>query len=827
MIAAQSGETSFAWLREALEGHRDGNSFTCIDIPYERLRRALSDAALSSTDRLVRLRHALRYASIHSSSSGQARALPVGRLFPKGVPSDLFQYGLKKRPGDWIEALPWRPSWLDAMESDGVDAFAMGEHERPWRNAGIQSDPWVHKQFGLETYRGPGQAVAVRSALHMPPGRTLIVLLPTGEGKSLVFQALAVANPGKTVLVIVPTVTLAQDHAASALQLGNLGHHEFAYLGGAEASNKAIRERILDGTQRLVFAAPEAVVTSLRGSLLESARQGRLKAIVVDEAHLVDAWGTDFRCEFQMLSGLAAQLRKEAPQSCVLDVICLSATVTSMAFETLRALFSPEATPGIAGTPRLRPEPDIWIDREWTDLATRQSRVFEAIKHLPRPAILYVTQPSEAEDWYTRLREAGFARVARVHGNTTTAQKEAVVKQWRSGDLDLVVGTSAFGLGIDYPHVRSIVHACLPESIDRYYQEVGRAGRDNRACTVLLIPAWQDKAVAKSQSDSTLISVAKGLVRWISMFEKKIRPESNALRYIVDLRIPPAYDQDMRSGRNEDWNAQVLNLMARAGLIRLVGLPSDALDGKSVELEVLEETHSDVEVWNRTVEPLRQLIQATNFRGFNRMLEIVNSHNCPRTFFAEAYELQTSAGMIEVAEACGGCEVCRQQSPGWFARWPHPPHPPWPVGRFDAQRFDFLASGVLFAERHERTGSRTERRQLRELLDALWNAGWRKCIVVGQVDDTFIEHLSIQPWCVAQGTDSRILAANGLPDGPELVWIGQSTHLLPNHVEQSVPGCERIYLIPHGCDDPRNPGSALIERRAVRQIHEILNWISQ
>ena len=826
MIKTQHGEAGFECLREALLGNRAMDSFICADIPYERLRRALIDPLLTAADKLVRLRNALRYASIRSSASGHVLTLPVDRLFPKGIPGELSSYGLIKRPGGWIEALPWRPAWLNASHNDGVDAFAMGEAERPWRSKETQSDPWLRKQFGLETYRGLGQAMAVRSALNMPTGSTLMVLLPTGEGKSLVFHALAAANPEKTVLVIVPTVALAQDHAASTFKMRTLGDHEFAYLGGAAEKNAEIRERIVSGSQRLVFAAPEAAVTSLRASLVEAALSGKLTAVVIDEAHLVDGWGTDFRCEFQMLSALVAQLRDEAPENNKPNVVCLSATVTSMAFETLRALFSPNVKPGVAGAPRLRPEPDIWINREWVDIETRKDRVVEALRHLPRPAILYVTLPDDADAWYLRLKAEGFGRIARVHGRTSTTEKELVIKQWRSGDLDLVVGNSAFGLGIDYPHVRSVIHACLPESIDRYYQEIGRAGRDNHACIALLIPAEDDKALARSQSESVVISVEKGIARWTSMFEKKVRPDPSVPRYIVDLKTPPKYNQDMRSGRNEDWNAQVLTLMARAGLIRLAGLTSNSQDDHMVGIDVVEEGHSEMEAWNRLVEPLRYKIQTANFRGFNRMLDLVNNHDCPRALFSETYKLDSDAAKVEMAEACGGCEVCRQQSPGWFARWPRAPHPPWPIGRLDASRFGFLESGGLFVERDASNESRPARRRLRELIDALWSSGWRKCIIVGQADRDFIEHLSMTPWSVAQDENPRVLAAKGLPDGPELVWITDSMNLRPFHVIQDVQNCERMYLIPHGCEDPRYPGSAMRDRKTVRQVSEILESIS-
>jgi hypothetical protein len=116
---------------------------------------------------------------------------------------------------------------------------------------------------------------------------------------------------------------------------------------------------------------------------------------------------------------------------------------------------------------------------------------------------------------------------------------------------------------------------------------------------------------------------------------------------------------------------------------------------------------------------------------------------------------------------------------------------------------------------------------MRELVGALWNAGWRKCIIVGQAESGFMQKLASQPWCVAQSEGSLILASNGLPDGPELVWLERPEDLNARYVDQSIAGNERIYLVPNGCADPRNPGSALTERKPVRQVTEILNRIGQ
>lgn len=820
------GEDALSALRDLLLGRRAGSSFVCEEPPFERLRWAVDDRELSKVDCLVRLRHALRYASLTLSTRNEARSLPTDGLFPEPVRNEWVSYGLRSLPGGWIEALPWQPSWLDGLPS-GVDASAMAESERPWAPSSPPADPWVAAVLKVNSYRGPGQTLAVRSALHMPRDRTLIVVLPTGEGKSLVFQALAAANTEELVAVAVPTVALALDHETTTRERLSSITHRLTYLGGETDSNTDIRARIEAGTQRIVFAAPEAMVGTLRRPLLDAARAGRLASLVIDEAHLVDAWGTDFRGDFQMLAGLAAQLRREAPAGREPRIVCLSATVTQMSFATLRDLFSPDRPPGLATAARLRPEPDLWIDRSWPSRRVREDRVLEALRHLPRPAILYVTLPADADAWVHRLRAAGYRRLEVVHGRTLTEHKDRVVKRWRTGELDLVIGTSAFGLGIDYPHVRTVIHACLPENLDRYYQEIGRSGRDNRASAALLLPAKEDQPVARSQADSKLISIEKGFGRWAAMFKAAQRPDPRRMRFVLDLSTSPGYDPDMRSGRSEDWNAHVLNLMARGGLIHLAGLATSGGGGALILVDIVEDTHLDRSTWDDRLAALRAEIQQSNQRGYQAMRELVERHSCPSELLAALYRVDGGDGARDVVLACGGCSSCRASPPGWFARFPLTPRAPWPVGTFDRSRFDFFDGGVSFVAQAQDLSKLGARRRLRQLIDALWRSGWRKFIIIGESPDVLRESLSAVPWCVAVGVDPRVLAGSGLPPGPEIVWIADRTLIEAQYLGAQSIGEERLFIIPSELEDPLFPGHALGERRLMATVDMALSWIDQ
>lgn len=803
------GESAYTELRTALVNPALAASFTCAERPFERLRRAIGDHDLSALDRGIRLRHALRYADLALSFDGVRRALPrpAGARWPDD--QQCAACGLVLRAGNLIEAAPWQPDWLDRGLAD-VDAQAMRQQERPWIRRLPQADRWLEPHFGYRHYRGPGQALAVRSALHMPAGGVLLAVLPTGEGKSLVFQALAAAHRDQVVAVVVPTVALAEDHANSAGKYGALfAAHPRAYVGGREQENAGIIDRIGSGEQGLVFAAPEAFVGRLQPALLKAARAGKLAAVVIDEAHLVDAWGTDFRNEFQLLAALVAELRLLAPPAHQPRLVCLSATVTQLAYDTLQRLYSPHAPLALVAGARLRPEPDTWIAPMAPDEAIRKAQVLEALMHLPRPAILYVTEVEDAQEWQRFLFAAGLRRMRVLHGKSSSAHRTETVKAWSTGDVDLVIGTSAFGLGIDYAHVRSVIHACIPESLDRYYQEVGRAGRDNQASVALLVSAPDDLGVARGVASQKIITVEKGLARWRSMFFHAARDAGQSARFYVDTTVAPPYDMDMMGERNEDWNGRVLSLMARAGMIAFSGLRFNSAKMRTeVAIDILDDGHSDRATWATRVEPIRKALLKTCRQRLEGMQALLRNAQCPSRQLMDLYALDNGGGVRPVVPACGGCTVCRRaEQEGWHAALPSPPAAPWPVGALSARLSRQLAGGrALFERAAESFEKASQRRFVRELMNGLWDDGMRKCIVIGSVPDAVAAALAERPWCTAQSSEARLLSSSGLPPGPAVVWVGAGSTVPEHHFAPCEPGQERLFLVPAGLENPDRPG---------------------
>lgn len=809
------GPIAFKHVRQALIGDCSPESFRCSDLPFERLREAMSDATLSALDRAVRLRHALRYADERFGVVAGRHQLPLPNIV--GWPNATLceACGLERKAGGGVEAKPWIPHWLNNPPAEGVDATAVRASPRPWHNAMQPADYWLTDVLGFSTFRGPGQALGVRGALHMPRDETLLVILPTGEGKSLIFQAMAAGHPGETVAVVVPTVALAADHAASTRNFAALHpERQHAYIGHRSEDKAAMREAIANGEQGLFFAAPEAFLASLRDPLLDAAGAGKLAAVVIDEAHLVNAWGTDFRVEFQLLSALVAELRRVAPAGRKPRLIGLSATVTQEALRSLETLFCTDRPIAIVPAIRLRPEPDIWVAPLSLNKFDRQTRVLESLRNLPRPAIVYATEQKEAEAWYSMLLSEGYSSVAMVHGGSSTEARTEVVEAWRRGQLDVVVGTSAFGLGIDYPHVRTVIHACLPEGLDRYYQEIGRSGRDNRASIALMLADLSDLTVAEGLATKRIISIEKGLQRWESMFADAKRDASSHARFEVDLTTSPSYEPDMKSERNEDWNGRVLTLMSNASLIRLVGFNYDEASRRAAfVVDILNEGHRDKSIWESKVEEVRTRLLAAsraNFLGVRRLLE---SDVCPGTLFSRLYALTSRDRQLDVVAACGGCTVCRAtRESGWFADWPGMPRSPWPIGQIKTELSVLLENGRCFIERDDTLVGKFHQRQFSSLINELWQAGLRKCLVLGEVPPFLRDLLAQRPWCVASGTSPQLLSSNGLPPGPDLVWIAPEHSLPGHHLGLRSGGRERIFLLPKHFEDPERPGRLFSDR---------------
>jgi ATP-dependent DNA helicase RecQ len=348
------------------------------------------------------------------------------------------------------------------------------------------------RALGYDAFR-PGQRDAIAALLEV--GRLLLVA-PTGGGKSLIYQLPGSLLPGTT-LVISPLVALMHDQVAALEQRGVASTYLAATLDGDE-----MRRRLSGLAQRqykLVYVAPERLAFEGFRAMLS-----RLECplVAIDEAHCITEWGHDFRPDYLRIRDVLAAL----PRARVLA--CTATATPVVRDEILNQLGLPEDTPQIV---RGFARPELRLRAAEVAGADERRRLVdalleEALGGLPpsplpglRPAgrgptgaaILYAPTRRGAEAEHGRLAAAGW-RAACYHAGMAGGEREEVSRGFAKGDLQVVVATNAFGMGIDRADVRAVIHLGPPGSIEAYYQEVGRAGRDGQPAWGLLLSSAQD-----------------------------------------------------------------------------------------------------------------------------------------------------------------------------------------------------------------------------------------------------------------------------------------------------------------------------------------------
>jgi hypothetical protein len=379
-----------------------------------------------------------------------------------------------------------------------------------------------------------------------------------------------------------------------------------------------------------------------------------------------------------MLAGVRHGLLRKCPNG-GFRTILMSATLTPDTIETLDALFGPARTVQMVASIHLRPEPQYWIHRE-DDVRAKDRKILEAIRHAPRPFILYVTKLDDARRWLKRLRQEGFERTEAFHGETGDTDRRRIIEEWSRNTLDGIVATSAFGVGIDKPDVRSIIHAAVPETVDRFYQEVGRGGRDGRPAASLLLYSQVDREVADRLSAPTLISDELAFERWSAMFavSKKLDPIGRLLELDLDV-VPPRLRQ--QSDYNASWNMRTLIMMARAGMLELDSRPPEiiarnedetdaAFDLRNEEhwaryfrqtvVSVLEFSHRDQSVFDQLIRDERS--RSFEAASYSRALldELLSGKVEVSGLLDRLYRNYAPGRTLVVSPACGGCPVHRQ-----------------------------------------------------------------------------------------------------------------------------------------------------------------------
>jgi len=325
----------------------------------------------------------------------------------------------------------------------------------------------LRARFGFADFR-PGQLRAVRAAL---AGRSALVVLPTGGGKSLCYQIPALILDGLAV-VVSPLISLMQDQVGAARSRGIWA----AAL--TSASSAAERQRVIDdvsgGGLKLLYLAPERL---MNGEVIGVLRRAGPSLLAVDEAHCVSEWGLDFRPAYRRI-GLARLALGRPP------TLALTATATRVVRDDIVESLRLGLVERIVGS---FDRPNLFLAaRYMRDEAERHDALLAMLRPFRGPALVYVPSRRLAERWARSLGNAGVV-AAPYHAGLEHSVRRGIQQQFLADRLQCVVATTAFGLGIDKADVRRVIHLGLATSLEAYYQEAGRAGRDGKParCEVL------------------------------------------------------------------------------------------------------------------------------------------------------------------------------------------------------------------------------------------------------------------------------------------------------------------------------------------------------
>jgi ATP-dependent DNA helicase RecQ len=411
----------------------------------------------------------------------------------------------------------------------------------------------LRRHFGFESFR-PGQSEAVSAAL---ADRDVLVVMPTGSGKSLCYQLPALMRDDLT-LVVSPLVSLMQDQVEA---LERLAPGSVALVNGQRppAENRAALERALSGELRLLYIAPERFSSP---GFAEQLARARVGLFVVDEAHCVSQWGHDFRPDYFRLADAARYLGARA-------IVALTATATpQVAGDVVHRLRLDD--PARITTGFDRPNLSFGVAQCATRVDKHRRIAAALAEPGALPAIVYAGTRAGTDKLAVHLTKQLGEEVVAYHAGLDRESRATVQRRFMGGEVRVVVATNAFGMGIDKADVRTVCHETVPGSVEAFYQEAGRAGRDGAPARCLLFAEQRDKGlhvffIQRSAIDDEVFA----------------RVAERLRARVVDGRYDLAMGELAAvAGVGEDQARAIVGHLARAGLVRPAPAAPDRAIGR-------------------------------------------------------------------------------------------------------------------------------------------------------------------------------------------------------------------------------------------------------